>query len=672
MASALESNVVRLRTILGSEFSASDIESHKYKDVIKTHDRTVNRFSSLCVIDTRDRKQLKGLVDGIKDIARAAEHSSAAASNCVFIFNSVEKCQKCCIYYMHRCAEIGLNHKCADIHINLGNNWIEDCAYLDFSIWKKPRGSHVISECACKDKSLDEFRSMMMFILEQGEKESRDNPGAMAGVPERLYEIMAECRNISIPIMKRMTDMASRISSQLATKPVSADCSAPKECPSEETVIRCIFSDILSAKIAGGSSSNVYKAVKVLREFNTIDGYIPPEVRASNWDSVLSKAEQSPELADGVNRLFRCLSNKTIQVIFKGLPVSIIHRLVSIVAYNTCRPIAFNSMCVCRVCVASILLEGSMFRLLPIANMLGSENAYTAMATIVCSSIACAHKKYFTDFLESKKIPGNGRFLPMKMSCDSDGKKFRTLKSEDVDLLIKSTFEIIDKRKAENIKTYAETECTDSGIYTDAFRVCVAINDGVTDYGQILSVVDKLPLIEKKYMYALLLLVGIKNIIPRDEAAASSLFREVQAMKKAELRLDALGNVYNDGNNTRYICHIPYTLNDLCVKVAMDLTQSDRLLLMSVGMLPSKLEGWEGVADNTPENLVDVGPLQLSGVCSYCEKEVQKVSRCKNCMCVCYCSVECQRSDWEINNHRSNCKEYIRLVQEIRAFGEIE
>ena len=672
MASALESNVVRLRTILGSEFSASDIESHKYKDVIKTHDRTVNRFSSLCVIDTRDRKQLKGLVDGIKDIARAAEHSSAAASNCVFIFNSVEKCQKCCIYYMHRCAEIGLNHKCADIHINLGNNWIEDCAYLDFSIWKKPRGSHVISECACKDKSLDEFRSMMMFILEQGEKESRDNPGAMAGVPERLYEIMAECRNISIPIMKRMTDMASRISSQLATKPVSADCSAPKECPSEETVIRCIFSDILSAKMERSVSSNVYKTVKVLRDFNTICGSTPLEVRASNWDSLLSKAEQSLEMAAGINKLFRCLRNETIRVIFKGLSVSVIHRLVSMLAYNMCRPTTFNTVCVCRTCLASILLEGSMFKLLPIASMLGNENAYTAMAAIVCSSIVCAHKKYFTDFLGSKEIPGNGRFPPMQMPCGSDGKKLRVLKSEDVDLLINETFDIIDKHKAKNIETYAETECTDSDIYTDAFRVCVAINTGVTDYGHVLSVVDKLPLIEKKYMHALLLLVGIKNVLPRDEAAASSLFKEVQAMKKAELRLDALGNIYNDGNNMRHICHIPYTLNDLRVKVAMDLTQSDRLLLMSTGMLPSKLEGWEGVADNTPENLVDVGPLQLSGVCSYCEKEVQKVSRCKNCMCVCYCSVECQRNDWEINDHRSDCKEYIRLVKEIRDSGVIE
>lgn len=313
-----------------------------------------------------------------------------------------------------------------------------------------------------------------------------------------------------------------------------------------------------------------------------------------------------------------------------------------------------------------------MFKLLPIASMLGNENAYTAMAVIVCSSIVCAHKKYFTDFLGSKEIPGNGRFPPMQMPCGSDGKKLRVLKSEDVDLLINETFDIIDKHKAKNIETYAETECTDSDIYTDAFRVCVAINTGVTDYGHVLSVVDKLPLIEKKYMHALLLLVGIKNVLPRDEAAASSLFKEVQAMKKAELRLDALGNIYNDGNNMRHICHIPYTLNDLRVKVAMDLTQSDRLLLMSTGMFPSKLEGWEGVADNIPENLVDVEPLQLSGVCSYCKKEVQKISRCKNCMCVCYCSVECQRNDWEINDHRSDCKEYIRLVKEIRDSGVIE
>lgn len=276
MASALESSVVRLRSILGTEFSALDIESHKLKDVIKKHDRAVCKFSDLCVIDTRDHKHQKVLVNGIKDIARAAEHFSVAACNCMFIFNTVDKCPKCCTYYMYRACKHGLEHECADVEISLGDNWLKDCSYMDVSLWRGPRSDHRIFKCICKNMPIDELRSMMMFILEQGEKWSHDNPGVMAGVPERLYEIMEICKDISHPIMKRMTEMASRISSQLASNPVSADRSAPKDDCSEEIIIRCIFNDILSAKMERSVSSNVYKTVKVLRDFNTICGSTPP------------------------------------------------------------------------------------------------------------------------------------------------------------------------------------------------------------------------------------------------------------------------------------------------------------------------------------------------------------------------------------------------------------
>jgi hypothetical protein len=47
--------------------------------------------------------------------------------------------------------------------------------------------------------------------------------------------------------------------------------------------------------------------------------------------------------------------------------------------------------------------------------------------------------------------------------------------------------------------------------------------------------------------------------------------------------------------------------------------------------------------------------------CSSYGGEGGKLLKCSGCLCVFYCSVECQKSNWK--NHKSECK-YLRIIMD--------
>ena len=46
----------------------------------------------------------------------------------------------------------------------------------------------------------------------------------------------------------------------------------------------------------------------------------------------------------------------------------------------------------------------------------------------------------------------------------------------------------------------------------------------------------------------------------------------------------------------------------------------------------------------------------LSSMCRVCGKKGERYKQCSRCTCVYYCSVDCQRKDWNENGHKEECK----------------
>jgi hypothetical protein len=185
----------------------------------------------------------------------------------------------------------------------------------------------------------------------------------------------------------------------------------------------------------------------------------------------------------------------------------------------------------------------------------------------------------------------------------------------------------------------------------EEFDVFLAIHAGTSNYGSLLVRIAKMPSRQRQHACALLRLIGIRGILPRDAEIAARLFAS------------CTDTTYAAVPNNSVACHrLVYTEQDAHVKCGIDYTAADRLLMMAAGVFPAMESAVMSLVPDSNDEVraqqTDVEALRLGYTCAECNAQCGvKKSACGNCKCVRYCSSGCQRKHWD-DGHSHLCRAY--------------
>lgn len=194
------------------------------------------------------------------------------------------------------------------------------------------------------------------------------------------------------------------------------------------------------------------------------------------------------------------------------------------------------------------------------------------------------------------------------------------------------------------------------------FDVFLEIHACTRNYGSLLVRIADMPARQMRHACALLRLIGIRGILPRNAEIAARLFSS------------CTDKVYATTPNDSVACHrLVYTERDAHVKCAIDYTAADRLLMMAAGIFPAMESAIASVMSTGKDQVcfpqADVETLKLERACAACGAQcAAKESACGRCKCVRYCSPACQRADWN-DGHSHLCGVYtfaINTLNELR------
>lgn len=185
----------------------------------------------------------------------------------------------------------------------------------------------------------------------------------------------------------------------------------------------------------------------------------------------------------------------------------------------------------------------------------------------------------------------------------------------------------------------------------EEFDVFLEIHAGTSNYGSLLVRIAKMPSRQRQHACALLRLIGIRGILPRDAEIAARLFAS------------CTDTTYAAVPNNSVACHrLVYTERDAHVKCGIGYTAADRLLMMAAGVFPAVESAVISLVPDSKDEVcaqqTDVEMLRLEYTCVACNAQCGvKKSLCGNCKCVRYCSPACQRKHWD-DGHSHLCRAY--------------